>query len=325
MIQIAFSTDTLYWNKFLDTEKENQIITIAHNPSLGPILAKTFGYSSQNLSLTEHSQIIGVMPVVFLNNRAISMPHFSYGGPIISTDNELDINIKSFIEDKKFEIRSFTKLSEYSYDKKISCILEVHASHEEQIMTFKAKLRQKIRKAEKINYKICHGGLELLNDYYYLYAQKMLKFGSPPIGKVFFKNLLTDYKFGKAQITVVYDNDKAIATGFSLSYLNFNEVCWSATDSDYDGYNIHALICWEILKTSIVEKHKYFSFGRSTVNSNNHQFKRQWQPIELPIFYNYSEPVGKSIKEHTYLTKIWKYQPLATSVYLGEWISKYLY
>lgn len=325
MIKIAPITDNFLWNQFLGCEKDNQFITIANNPSLGPILEKTFGYKHQNLSLMDGDKIIGVIPTVRFKNKVISMPHFSYGGPIYAADYKEVMPIDTIIEDEKFEIRSFNKLTENVYDKKVSCLLEVKESNEEQLMMFKSKLRQKIRKAERINYKVLHGGIELLDDYYRIYSQKMLRFGSPPIGKVFFKNLLTDYTFGEAQITVVYDEAKVIAAGFSLSYLNFNEVCWSTTDSDYDGYNIHALICWEILKTSIEKKYKYFSFGRSTIDSNNHRFKKQWNPIELPIFYNYSEPLGKSLKDLTYLTKIWKRQPLSTSVYFGHILSKYIY
>ena len=99
---------------------------------------------------------------------------------------------------KKYEIRGFDRLSEHIYDRKVSCVLYVEASNESQLMTFKSKLRQKIRKAEKNNFLVAHGGLELLDDYYLIYAQKMLQFGSPPIGKVFFKNLLEDYTFGNA-------------------------------------------------------------------------------------------------------------------------------
>ncbi len=324
-MKIERVTDSHAWNSFLEGEKEHQMITIGHNPSLGPILKKTFGYTYQNFSFMEGDKMIGVMPTTTFKNKVISMPHFSYGGPVFSKEGVRTISLKSMLGNKKFEIRSFSKLSEHFFDKKVSCILDVQQSEEHQLKSFKSKLRTKIRKAEKNNFRICHGGLELLNEYYDLYSYKMLKFGSPPIGKTFFKNLLEDYAHGEAQITVVYSNEKAVAAGFSLSYLNFNEVCWSATDSDFDAYNIHTLMFWEILKTSVAKKYSYFSFGRSTIGSSNHMFKKQWNPLELPIFYNYSEAVGTSIKELSFLTKIWKYQPLATSVYLGHRISKYLY
>lgn len=325
MIEIKLNTENHVWNGFLEEEKANQMITIAHNPSLGPILAKTFGYTCENLVITDDGRTIGVFPTVIFNDKVISVPHFSYGGLVISSNENHDITIQTILGNKKFEIRSFSKLSEHFYNKKVSCFLELKESNDSQLMSFKSKLRQKIRKAEKNNFTVVHGGQELLDDYYRIYAQKMLRFGSPPIGKIFFRNLLEDYTFGEALITVIYDQEKVIAAGFCLSYLDFNEVCWSVTDSNYDSYNIHALICWEILKTSITEKYKYFSFGRSTIDSNNHRFKKQWNPIELPIFYNYSEPIGKSLRDLTYLTKVWKHQPLGTSVYLGHMISKYLY
>lgn len=325
MIQLSTCDNNEAWNEFLEKEKEGQMITLAHNPSLGPILAKTFGYKSQNRFLMKDNKIVGVMPTVLFRDKVVSIPHFSYGGPIFNSSEQNDVDLNALFQGKKFEIRSFSKLSEHVYDKKISCVLNVHESVDAQMMSLKSKLRQKIRKAEKIGYTTKIGGLELLDDFYGGYARRMLEFGSPPIGKVFFKNLLTDYEFGDVQIAVLYDGDKVIATSMALSYLNFNEVCWSSTDSEYNRFNIHALICWEMLKSSVEKKHKYYSFGRSTIDSNNHRFKKQWNPLELPIYYNYSEPIGKSIKELSFLTKIWKLQPLKTSVYFGHLISKYVY
>lgn len=319
------SNDNSAWNEFLEKEKNNQMITIAHNPSIGPILSKTFGYQSQNRMMVKGDKIVGVFPTVMFRDRVVSIPHFSYGGPIMDSNEVIDVDLKTLLDGKKFEIRSFSKLSDYVYDKKISCVLNVHESVDAQMMSLKSKLRQKIRKAEKLGYTIKIGGQELLDDYYGMYSRKMLEFGSPPIGKVFFKNLLTDYEFGEVEIAVLYDGDKVIASGMALSYLNFNEVCWSSTDSSYNRFNIHALFCWEMLKSSVEKKHTYFSFGRSTIDSNNHRFKKQWNPLELPIYYSYSEPLGKSIKELSYLTKIWKLQPLSTSVYFGHKISKYVY
>ncbi len=325
MIQFLTCDDNNAWNEFLEKEKDNQIITIAHNPCLGSILTKTFGYKSHNKLIVKGAKLVGVMPSVLFRNRVVSMPHFSYGGPIIDSSEDIEVDLHALTDGKKYEIRSFSKLSEHVYDKKISCVLNVHESVDVQMMSLKSKLRQKIRKAEKLGYTTKIGGQELLDEFYWGYSRKMLEFGSPPLGKIFFKNLLADYKYGEVQIAVIYDGDKIIASGMALSYLNFNEVCWSSTDSAYNRFNIHALICWELLKSSVEKRHKYFSFGRSTIDSNNHRFKKQWNPLELPISYNYSEPIGKSIRELSFLTKIWKRQPLITSVYFGHIVSKYIY
>lgn len=325
MIEFLKCNDNRSWTEFLEDQQATQLVTIAHNPCLAAILAKTFGYRDENMLILEDGNIIGVLPAVSFREKLISIPHFSYGGPIFDTNLQCDVDLAPLLKAKKFEIRSFSKLSDHVQTHKISCVLKVEETEEEQLMALKSKLRQKVRKAEKLNYRIVHGGLELLDDFYSIYALKMLAFGSPPIGKVFFKNLLTDYEFGDASITALYDGNKTIAAGMCLSYLGFNEVCWSATVDAYEKNNVHTLICWAMAKHSVAKKHRYFSFGRSTIGSNNHHFKKQWNPIELPLYFNYSEPVGKSIREFGFLTKIWRLQPLKTSVFFGHIISKYLY
>lgn len=325
MILLSECTNNNIWNSFLKKEKSNQLITIAHNPSIGPILEKTFGYESQNMVITEGDKMVGVLPVVKVGKKLVSMPHFSYGGPIMDSNKEVEFDIETVFDNKKFEARSFKKLTDYLCDKKVSTIVELKASAEDQLNELTAKFRRKIRNAEKLNYNLVQGGAELVDDFYLLYAKKMLQKGSPPLGKNFFQNLLSDYEFGKAEIVAIYDNEQVVAAGFTLSYLGFNELCWASSCPQYDKYNVNSLLYWNIIKDSIAANQTYFSMGRSTVNSTNHFYKRQWKPIDFQVYYNYSEPIGKSIKEFTFLTKIWKLQPLMTSVYFGQIISKYIY
>ncbi|MFT5735790.1 MAG: lipid II:glycine glycyltransferase (peptidoglycan interpeptide bridge formation enzyme) [Maribacter sp.] len=326
MIELSECRDTKTWHEFLKKENGTQLITIAHNPSLGPILEKTFGYESQNMLINKNDEVIGVLPLVKIGKKLVSMPHFSYGGPILdSSSDEASLDLSKVLDSNRFEARSFDKLTENLYEGKVSCILKLKNNQEEQLMYFKSGFRRKIRKSEKYNFKVVCGKMELLDEFYDVYTKKMLHKGSPPLGKSFFQNLLLDYKYGEALITAVYHGDEIIAGGFTLSYLGFNEICWVSTNSDYDKYNVNSFLYWNIVKDSIQKNYTYFSLGRSTKNSSNHLYKRQWKPMEIPIFYNYSEPVGKSLKEFSFLTKIWKLQPLSTSVYFGRIVSKYVY
>jgi lipid II:glycine glycyltransferase (peptidoglycan interpeptide bridge formation enzyme) len=325
MIELSTCQDVKTWNEFLKKERGAQLITIAHNPSLGPILEKTFGYTSQNMLIKSNDEMIGVLPVVKIGEKLVSMPHFSYGGPILDSTSDVRLDLTSILENNKFEVRSFDKLSDYFYDNKVTSIIELKDSVENQLMEFKSGFRRKIRKSEKHGFTVVRGSIELLDDFYEVYSKKMLFKGSPPLGKSFFRNLLTDYKYGEVLITAIYNDNKVIAAGFTLSYMNFNEQCWVSTNSDYDKYNVNSLLYWNIIKDSIQKNHRYFSMGRSTKESSNHLYKRQWKPLEIPIFYSYSQPVGKSLKEFTFLTKIWKLQPLQTSVFFGKIVSKYLY
>jgi hypothetical protein len=313
------------WNEFLKHERGNQLITIAHNPSLGPILEKTFGYESQNMVVKNKSKLVGVLPMVKVGKKLVSMPHFSYGGPVIDSKETIELDFETIFKRKKFEIRSLKNWTEHFYDKKITSIVELKPSLEEQFNALKPGKRRKIRKAKKLNFEFVQGGIELLDDFYRLFAKKMLQKGSPPLGKVFFKNLLTDYKHGEALISAIYDGQKVTASGFTLSYMGFTEICWISTNPKYDKVNVNTLLYWYIMRDTIKKNNIYFSMGRSSVDSSNLLYKRRWSPIELQLYYNYSEPVGKSIKEFTFLTKIWRLLPLSVSVYLGRIISKYIY
>jgi lipid II:glycine glycyltransferase (peptidoglycan interpeptide bridge formation enzyme) len=325
MIHLAKASDLKAWNGFLEEEKERQLVTIAHNPSLGRILAKTFGYKEENMFIMKDDQIIGVLPAVKVGKKLVSMPHFSYGGPIFCSKSKENLEVSNLLNETSFEVRGLQKVTDNFYANKIVSKVKLKNCPEEQFMNISSSARRKIRQARKRNFQTVHGGLELLDDFYKVYSKRMFQKGSPPLGKNFFRNLLEDYEHGKAQISAIYSNGNVAAAGLTLCYKDFNELCWVSSDKKYDRYNVNSLLYWNIIKDSIANGYCYFSMGRSTVNSTNHRFKKQWNPIELPLFFNHSHSVGKSIKEFTFLTKLWKLQPFKTSVLFGKYISKYVY
>jgi hypothetical protein len=325
MIALENTTDHRLWNSFLESEKNCQLITIAHNPCLADILAMTFGYTPQNKFLRKGGEIVGVLPAVQVGTKLVSMPHFSYGGPLLKSSTKYNMSLNSLITSGKFEVRSFNKWTDHAQENKATFIIELRASAEDQLREFKSSFRTKIRKSAQHGFKVLRGGNDLLDDFYQVYSKKMLSKGSPPLGKLFFQNLLSYYTNGNAVITAIYDDSEIISAGFTLSYLNFNELCLESTNPDYDKYRVNTFLYWNIIMDSIKNEHLYFSMGRSTINSSNHNYKKQWAPMELPLYFNYSEPVGKSLKQYGFLSKIWKLQPLETSIYFGNVISKYVY
>jgi lipid II:glycine glycyltransferase (peptidoglycan interpeptide bridge formation enzyme) len=325
MLSIIECNNIKIWNDFLEKEKKNQVVTIAHNPCLGAILSKTFGYTYKNYLIKRDDEIVGVLPTVSIGSKIVSMPHFSYGGPILKVGHDNNFDLSSVLNNSKYEVRSFSKLSSFRNDKKISFVVPLNKPVNEMFMSYTSKMRNKIKKSEKLGFTVTKNGPNALDHFYTLFSKKMLQKGSPPLGKSFFKNLVEQYTNGEVEITVVYDGKRPIATGFCLSYLNFKEICWASTDYEYDRYNVNSCLFWNLIKESISEGLDYFSMGRSTRDSNNHIFKLQWNPIEMPLYFNFSEASTGSIKDLEFLTKIWKYQPLKTSQILGHYVSKYVY
>jgi len=324
MISIEKCTNSLIWNEYLKGKTDCQQITIGHNPSMAEILSKTFNYKNSNFLVKCEKKIIGILPGTIIGNKFVSMPHFSYGGPIMSDWNEWEKLLKAF-PFKNYEIRSFRNLSSFFNDNKVVCVLPLQNSPDLQWNNFRSKLRSQIKKGLSYEFDVKNGQIELLNDFYFIYSTNMLRLGSPPLPHQFFKNLLLFYKYGNATIIVVYDKNIPIASGFKLSYLGFEEVCWASADIRYKQYQPNMVLYWELIKNSILTDNKNFSFGRSTKNSGTYKFKKQWDPIEKQLYFNYSQSKTVNIKNYLWLTEIWKKQPLWTSQVLGKIISKYVY
>jgi len=316
------------WNEVINNSPD--FYTIAHNPSLIFFINNTFGWKGDSFFIMSQQEIVGIyqhsLPV---DDKSVSIPHFSYGGIIRRnkkyTKIEIFESIKSFLP-KHFEIREFETYTSYFNDDKVATYLELKPTIEKQLAFFKYNHRRKIKKAYKNNLEVViSSNLESMRIFYDIYSRNMLRLGSPPLSKSFFYNLLEDYKFGELKVFLVKFDNKFIGGAVMLSYHNFAEDCWLSTLSQYNHLYSSALLYWEMIKYSIEKDKKYFSLGRSTKNSSLLHFKKQWKPIERKLYFSYSEPKKVSLKKMTFLTKFWKYLPLKFANLLGPKIAEKLY
>ena len=310
------------WLQFLEKANENQLITIAHNPSLANVLQKTFGYIPKYYYLKEEAEVVGVFPGFQIGKKIVSIPHFSYGDAILK--NNYTFNYK--LINSQFEIRGTKKNSEYFNDEKVFAYINLNQDTDTQFASFKSKLRSQIRKGYSYGVEVFIGKNELLSDFYLIYTKNMLELGSPALPVIFFLNLLDLYKYGESKIVVVKFQNKPVAAGFTLSFMGFNEVCWASSDHKFNKYNFNMVLYWELIKNSIESGNKYFSFGRSSENSNTLKFKLQWGDVIVKqLYFNFSEEQKINIKKFHIISKIWSFLPYKISIILSKFLSGKLY
>lgn len=308
------------WLSFVQKKIKSENLSIVHNPSIGFILSKTFGYENQYTVYKESGVIVGVFPKLKIGLKSVSVPHFSYGDPIFNEQNNFN-----FLP-KKFEIRSYYKLSKYYSDEKVVVQLNLPKNIEILENSFKSKLRSQIKKGFSYNAIIRKGGLELLNGFYEVYSKNMYDLGSPPLPLIFFHNILVDYKYGNVKITLLEFNNQPVASGFTISFMGFEEVCWASSDHKFNRYNFNMVLYWEMIKDSILNGNNIFSFGRSSKESSTLKFKLQWGSPEVrQIFINYSEPIRINIKNIHLLSKIWRLLPYNITLLFSKFLSKKIY
>jgi hypothetical protein len=321
--QIENNHDEIKWHEFMKDASLHGLVTIAHNISLVTILSKTFGYRPANYLIMDSCEIVGVLPGVFIGKKFVSIPHFSYGGPIFKNEKYY----KEFIAQKPYEIRSFKKLSKFNSEEKVSVYLSLQqCSSDEMFNSFKSKLKSQIRKGYSYGVNIKTGKQDLLSDFYLVYSKNMLNLGSPPLPQCFFANIFKYYTYGEAAITVVEYNNILVAAGFTISYLGFEEVCWASSNRKYNNKNFNMVLYWEMIKKSIETNNRYFSFGRSSKESNTLRFKIQWgDPTVKQLFFNFSENKVVQINKIKFLSSVWRLLPYPVTVCLSKYISSKIY
>lgn len=314
------------WNDFV--MKNSAFYTIGQNPSLVDLISKSFGWYGENCVLYHEGKMIGLMNYIIIKDTLVSIPHFSYGGLIVLDEFDVSVVYKEFFDQKKisrYEVRSFQKTTEHAISDKVMNFIYLYKNVDDQFSNFKSKLRSQIRKGYKNGLMIKIGGTELLNDFYRVYSVNMHSLGSPVLSKRFFENILEYYKNGSVNIFCVYYEDMVIGTSMVLDYMGFSEVCWASTLRSYNKLSSNMLLYWEMIKHSIENGMKIFSFGRGSIGGSTYKFKMQWGTEVKQLYFNCSEKRKINYKKMRLLSNLWSKLPLSFANIFGPMISKRIY
>lgn len=302
-----------------------------------------------------------VLPLVNTGKAWVSLPHFSYGGILVSEeieslphtgiidniifeiiDNKLASGFFSYAFDKqitlknkhseKIFIRSLNNNEENGFVKseKVSSILQLPEHKADLSGMISSNLNRKIKKAQNSGIITKTGGSELLDDFYKIYSRNIYRLKSLSYKKKFFKDLMMTCKYGEVKIFVAYKEGIAIGGGMLASYNGFYENMFFATSEKYRKDYVSDLLHWEMINYSInhnnaesrLVNNAHYSFGRSTQFSGVHKYKSHWPVEDYPLFV-YSN-MG-DVRKQKWLSEIWGRLPFSLSAPLGAKLIKHIY
>jgi len=305
----------------------NDLVTTGHNLNLLDILCSSFNYKKEILIYIKNQKIEGFIPLLIIGNKAVSMPHFSYGGYIGRNQISSDIYLVliSSLQAKYnggFLIRDFKKITDYVFEDKVACFLKLESDPEEQFKKFTSKLRSQIRKAEKNGLSVTEASIE---EFFSIYLISMHRLGSPHLPIEFFHQIHNNYHGGMVKVFSVRKDNKIIGSSIVLSFKDFSEVTWAATLKEYNHLAPNMLLYWEMINYCITNGMKLFSFGRASKNTGSLKFKKQWGSEEIQLLWNYEEPKQLRVESLTFLTNLWRYCPQFIIRRLGPLLTRYIY
>lgn len=295
------------WDAYVDSMPA---ATSYHLSAWGKIIGESFGHRTHYLAAMDQSgEVAGVLPLVHMKSALfgsflVSVPFVNYGG-LLCRDRgceqallrEAD-ELRQSCGAEHVELRHLGAGIEGlpSREHKVTMMLALSEDPDAQWANFNAKLRNQIRKAQKSGLSFRTGGVELLDDFYDVFARNMRDLGTPVYGKEFFANVLGSLP-ETTRIAAVQLEGKVVAAGILSRYKKGMEMPWASSIAEYKTLCPNNLLYWESIRFAIDEGCAFFDFGRSTPNEGTYNFKKQWGAEPVQLYWQYLLEKGKALPE----------------------------
>ncbi len=307
------------------------------------IVEHSFGHSCTYLAARDGSGTLrGILPMVRLRSALfgdfnVSLPYFNYGGVLADNPRvaahllEHAAALTRANGQRHLEVRSTHRLNDWpARTDKVSMILPLPRDIETLEAALGSKLRAQINRARREHPTVHCGGLELLDDFYRVFARNMRDLGTPVYARRFFANILAALP-GQAHLVIIRLDGRAVAAAFLLGDRDLMEIPWASTLREVNALSINMLLYREVLNFTIGRGYPFFDFGRSTRDAGTYRFKRQWGAQPLQHHWHYALPDGMNLPElkpdspkFRLLVRCWQRLPVAVANLIGPAIVRNL-
>jgi FemAB-related protein (PEP-CTERM system-associated) len=266
------------------------------------ILSRGLQHEAVCLQATEGSQLVGVLPLMFVRSRLfgrflVSLPYLNSAG-IVADSPEAEValvdkavELADQLDVRYLELRheravEHPALAEAVTDK-VHMRLSLPATTDELWNSFKSKLRSQIRKPlTNDSLSVEWGGHELLVEFHDVFTQNMRDLGTPPFSRDLFAAMLDELP-DDAEICVVRCEGQAIASGLLIHGPGVTEVPSASSLRAFNATACNMLLYWHLLSRAVERGQHTFDFGRSSKDSGTYRFKAQWGATESPAVWQH--------------------------------------
>jgi len=303
-------------------------------------VVRPMGHKSFHLVAREGGTVCGILPLTLIRsrlfgNRMISQAFSNYGGPLVENEaasKALYERAVELSEEKECESMEFRNIEPLPYDlhlrtDKVTMCLQLTSDPAELWTQLRPKMRNRIRKAEKAGLVVVTGGLEMLADFYRIWTRRMHQLGTPCYPRKLFSAVLKTFP-DNSRIFLIHLNGKTVGGLFVYGFNGLAQSRWGAVLIEYNGISPNYLLNWAAMQHFGAAGAQWFDFGRSTVNSGQHVFKKRWGAKQIPLVYQYWTRPGHDLSiakpdnpKYAARVETWKKLPLWFTRLAGPYIS----
>jgi len=268
------------------------------------VIERAFGHETRYLAAIAADGVVGVLPLVFFRSRlfgrfTVSMPFLNYGGVVSDAAEARRALVDRAVEETEarggahLELRHTAQLfPDFTAKRhKVAMRLPLASDPEHLWAQLDRKVRNQVRKGEKSQLEVAHGGAELVDDFYAVFAHNMRDLGTPVYARSFFDEVLRTFA-DSARIFVVRHAGRPVAGSIVYWHRSMIEVPWASALRESNPLCANVLLYWHMLKFAVERGFTVFDFGRSTPDEGTFHFKRQWGAEPLELVWEYWNAAG---------------------------------
>ena len=327
-VQVVEWHDAAQWNRFVAARDGG----LFHRADWEQVF-RCYRLPLYRLAAVRNEQLVGLLPLVhqkslLFGNHLVSLPWFDAAGVLTDDDEARDALVQSAVElgnELRVDAVQLRHAKPFDFGRpvrseKVLMRLKLESDPEVLWKRFPDKVRNQVRKSQKLGLIVERGGPELLHGFYAVYSTNMRDLGSPAHHRRFFEAVLDAFP-AESRLYLVRLGNKSVGAGLTMFNGDRLEIPWASSLRDYNRLCVNHLMYWHILQDACEEGFAWFHFGRSSRDSGTYRFKKQWGAEALPLFWNYLTPdttasVAMPRESYIWATRVWKRLPvwLARSV-----------
>jgi serine/alanine adding enzyme len=335
--RLAGSADGPSWNGFVRSRPE---ANLGHLWEWKGVIEAAYRRRGYYLVALQGEQWAGALPLIHMRgplsgNRLVSVPFLDQAGILAATPEASRalwrgaIELATSLGAGGIELRAAAPPGASNSDR-TTLVLRLPGNADLLWKSFKPKVRNQVRKAEKEGLRTVVAGSERLAEFYAVFARNMRDLGSPVHSRRFIEAV--GEAFGaSAKLYLTLAGDKVLGGGISLRFQQAVTVPWASSLREAFHLCPNHSLYWQVLRDAVAEGATLFDFGRSYLDSGTYRFKVQWGAEPLPLHWASFDGGGNEAparhyrpSEHQRLTRLWSLLPLPIANWLGPIVRRQL-
>jgi serine/alanine adding enzyme len=341
IVDDADSSCAASWNGYVSRASH---ASLYHDYRWRALIESVFGSETHYLVARDGvGEVCGVLPLARLRSRLfgdfmVSLPYLNYGGVLADSPAAEQALVETAIARARqlrvshieFRHRAETHLDLPARENKVTMLLDLPESEAALWNSFKGKLRAQIRRPEKEGVSLRAGGVELVDDFYSVFANNMRDLGTPVYSKRLFSAIFAAFPH-ESKLFIVDLQGRPVAAGLVLAHGSTVEIPWASSLRRANSLGVNMWLYWSVLRDAVARGFRRFDFGRSSKDSGTYRFKAQWGAQPEQLRWHYWLPQGAELPNLTpnspkyrAAVALWKRLPLGIANMLGPSIVRHL-